>query len=148
LKWFLFLWGVLSACAAYSNTADEFSYDAIAQRLMPEGTVNLLGQDKISKTAVIDAARPERGGNEIFLQYCTVCHSTGVAGAPKFGCASAWAERKAKGFQILLQHALNGFHFMPAKGTCLDCSQGEIEDAMHYMINHSTKDDSTCQQHV
>lgn len=127
---------------------DPLSYEAIAARLMPDGLVNIQGQNNATPIQTVDAARPERGGNEIFNLYCSVCHATGAAGAPKFGCVSAWGKRTAKGFAVLLQHAKNGFHFMPAKGTCLDCSEGELEDAMHYMINHSTKDDASCQKSV
>lgn len=148
MKYVVLLLSLLCPLIAYSGTEDDQSYAAIAARLMPEGIIDILGQNNIRVTTPIDAARPERGGNEIVNEYCIVCHGTGTAGSPKLGCASAWLPRKAKGFALLLQHAQNGFHFMPAKGTCLDCSQGELEEAIRYMINHSTGNDSACNQSV
>ncbi|MCD6047716.1 MAG: cytochrome c5 family protein [Gammaproteobacteria bacterium] len=131
---------------AFSNAfaSEDNSYAAIAKRLATPTIVDIMGEAKKIENTITDAARPERGGNETFNLYCTVCHGTGAAGSPKFGCKSAWEPRKAKGMKTLLQHAMNGFNFMPAKGTCLDCSQNEIEDAIHYMIDNSSKDDSAC----
>ena len=114
------------------------NYSDCEKRLAPDGLVDILGQAKIVISTPIDAARPERGGNEIYGQYCIVCHGSGAAGAPKFGLASAWAPRKAKGIKTLLAHAKTGFNFMPMRGTCMDCSDGELEEAIHYMINHSS----------
>jgi len=146
LRLFALLCALLYASNTYASAADSSSYEAIAARLQPDGLVNIQGQNNLLPVQVVDAARPDRGGNEIFSLYCSVCHATGAAGAPKFGCASAWKKRTVKSATELLQHVKNGFHFMPAKGTCLDCSEGELEDAMHYMINHSKKDDASCQK--
>ena len=114
-------------------------YDIIAKRIAPVGIVDVQGQAKIQSTKVIDAAVPDRSGQEVFNQYCTTCHTPGVANAPKLGCASDWAAHKAKGMKVLIAHALKGYNFMPPQGTCTDCTQGEIEEAIHYMLDHSEK---------
>ncbi len=136
----LFLLFFCLRCAAAEEPADELSYASVQKRLAPDGSVNISGQKSITEKVIVDAATPERSGQEVYNQYCVVCHSTGVAGSPKFGCAQAWAPHRAKELKqkgILLQHALHGFNFMPPKGTCVDCSQGELEEAIHYMLNHS-----------
>lgn len=87
-------------------------------------------------------AHAERGvdGKTLYETTCTVCHSLGVAGAPQFGDAVAWSKRlNERGLDGLRDHALKGFNSMPAKGTCADCSDKEIFDAIDYMIKNSVK---------
>ncbi|NMV43156.1 cytochrome c5 family protein, partial [Vibrio parahaemolyticus] len=55
-------------------------------------------------------------------------------GAPKTGNADDWAPRIAQGKDTLVKHALEGFNAMPAKGTCMDCSDDEIIAAIDHMI--------------
>jgi cytochrome c5 len=128
----------LLCCTFLCLADDDMNYNAIAKRLRPEGIVDILGKIKIVETKIVDEARPPLGGNEIFQQHCIICHGSGVAGAPKFGSASDWAPRKAKGLPTLLHHAQTGFNFMPAKGNCTDCSKEELEDAINYMISKSS----------
>lgn len=76
-------------------------------------------------------------GKQIYQSKCFACHGTGAAGAPIVGKADAWAPRIAKGMDTLLNHALNGFNAMPPKGTCMDCSEGDIKSAIAYMVDQS-----------
>ena len=46
--------------------------------------------------------RPLKSGEEVFKAQCTTCHTAGVAGAPKFGDAGAWAARIKTGFDALV----------------------------------------------
>jgi cytochrome c5 len=64
------------------------------------------------------------------------CHSTGAAGAPKYGDATAWAERIAKGTDVLHDSGVNGLAGtgMIAKGGCMNCSDEEVIAAVDYMI--------------
>ncbi|MCL4163884.1 UNVERIFIED_CONTAM: hypothetical protein GTU68_050249 [Idotea baltica] len=55
-------------------------------------------------------------------------------GAPKKGDHAAWEPRKAKGLNVLLDHAINGFNAMPPKGTCMACSDDEIKAAIDFML--------------
>jgi cytochrome c5 len=88
--------------------------------------------------AGLDAAlAAERGGDEVFKTTCTVCHATGVSGAPRFGSKDDWKPRIAQGKQILYQHVLKGYKAMPAKGTCATCSDQEIKRAVDYMVSHA-----------
>ena len=64
---------------------------------------------------------------------CVVCHSSGAAGAPKFGAAQDWAPRLAKGQEKLLVSIKNGLNAMPPKGMCNDCSDTEYKALIQYM---------------
>lgn len=118
---------------------DKQSIAAIDARLAPFGMIDIAGQTKTTQIIKNDSAIPDRSGKEVYDNVCYVCHSTGAAGSPKFGSAAAWNPRKTKGMKTLLQHALNGYNFMPPRGTCSDCSDGEIEEAIRYMITNSTQ---------
>jgi cytochrome c5 len=78
-----------------------------------------------------------RSGQQIFSAVCAMCHGTGLAGAPKFGDKDAWKPRIAQGIETLHDHALHGFKGMPAKGTCVTCTDAEIKSAVDYMVGHS-----------
>ena len=72
-----------------------------------------------------------------YNQYCIACHASGVAGAPKTGDVAAWADRLTKGIETVYANAINGIGGMPAKGTCMDCSDDEIIATIDYMIENS-----------
>lgn len=57
----------------------------------------------------------------------------GVAGAPKLGDQVAWSPRIGQGGATLVQHALQGFKGMPAKGGCSNCSDAEVKAAVEYL---------------
>jgi len=78
---------------------------AIAQRIQRVGTVELR-----------DANRPLALGEAVYAAQCVACHAAGVAGAPKFGDAAAWAPRIATGYEALLTSALKGKGAMGAQG--------------------------------
>jgi len=75
-----------------------------------------------------------RSGEEIYTQYCTTCHTVGVAGAPKKGDADAWAPRQAKGIPAMIERAKKGLNAMPPKGLCMDCTDQELEAAIDFML--------------
>jgi len=78
------------------------------------------------------AAHP---GEEIYNRYCFSCHASGVAGAPRFGDAEAWAPRIAKGPAVLLQATQKGVPpGMPAMGLCTTCTAQDLEVVIDYMV--------------
>jgi cytochrome c5 len=89
---------------------------------------------KVGTVEIRDANRPLKTGEEVFKAQCTTCHSTGVAGAPKFGDKAAWAPRIAKGFDALVQSALHGKNAMPAQGGG-DFDDIEVARGVAYMAN-------------
>jgi cytochrome c5 len=64
---------------------------------------------------------------------CFACHSTGAAGAPKTGDTAAWAERTAKGMDVMVASVKNGLNAMPPTGLCGDCSDDEYKALIEYM---------------
>ena len=89
---------------------------------------------KVGMVEIRDANRPLKAGEEVFKAQCTTCHTAGVAGAPKFGDAPAWAARIRTGFDALVQSALKGKGAMPAQGGG-DFNDTEIARAVAYMAN-------------
>ena len=80
-------------------------------------------------------------GRNLFMDVtrgnCQACHNYGVAGAPKTGDVAAWADRLTKGIETVYANAINGIGGMPAKGTCMDCSDDEIIATIDYMLENS-----------
>ena len=91
-----------------------------------------------AKDTVSDAVDP---GESIYKSRCAACHGTGVAGAPRLGDKTAWANRIAQGNATLLQHAIEGFKgdkgYMPPKGGYLSLSDEEIAITVQYMVTQS-----------
>ena len=79
------------------------------------------------------AAPGKADGKATFDGTCTVCHSTGVAGAPKFGDKAAWAPRLAQGMPALYNSALHGKNAMPPKGGNASLSDEAVKAAVDYM---------------
>jgi cytochrome c5 len=74
-----------------------------------------------------------RSGETVYNAACMACHTSGAAGAPKLGDKAAWSPRIGQGGATLVQHALQGFKGMPAKGGCTNCSDAEIKAAVEYL---------------
>ncbi|MEF1255661.1 MULTISPECIES: c-type cytochrome [unclassified Vibrio] len=115
--------------ASFAASVSQEEYDAIAERIKPVGDVYLAGAEPVK-------AEPTgpRDGATVYGTFCIACHSSGVSGAPKTGDAGDWAPRIAQGKDVLTNHAINGFNAMPAKGSCMDCSDDEIIAAIEHMI--------------
>jgi len=121
----------LPALAIPPGTDDE-----IAERLKPYGAVSRVGDGSMPETASTGGGEPLTG-EQVYNQFCFACHATGASGAPKFGDAPEWAPRIAKGMDALMTSTLNGFNVMPARGTCMNCSDDELHAAVEYMVDHS-----------
>ncbi|MGZ5039626.1 MAG: c-type cytochrome [Usitatibacter sp.] len=80
------------------------------------------------------AAPPAASGKSTFDSVCTVCHGTGVAGAPKFGDKAAWAPRIKSGIDALHASALKGKGAMPPKGGNPALSDADVKAAVDYMV--------------
>ncbi|WP_367607921.1 cytochrome c5 family protein [Legionella sp. W05-934-2] len=118
--------------------ADDYDRQVVQERIAPVGSVRLQNAD--AQTPVEkQPAQPEQvakePGEEIYQQYCAVCHKSGLAGAPIFRDKAAWEPRLAKmKMDELVASAIKGKNAMPAKGTCLDCSDKDIKEAIEYML--------------
>lgn len=87
---------------------------------------------KIGSVEIRDANRVLKTGEEVYKAQCVTCHAAGLAGAPKFGDATAWAPRIKTGFEALWNSALKGKNAMGAQGGG-DYSDTEIGRAVVYM---------------
>lgn len=73
----------------------------------------------------------------LYKRTCFVCHDTGATGAPRIGDKAAWEPRIRKGIAALKKSTFDGLAAMPPRGTCGECSDKELEEVVHYMIEKS-----------
>ncbi len=107
--------------------SDGLSAEAVSNRVAPVGRVE-----------VKDSSNPAslKTGEQVYAAQCAACHAAGLAGAPKFGDAAAWAPRLQQGYDVLLTSALKGKNAMAAQGGG-DFGELEIARAVVYMANQS-----------
>lgn len=122
--------------AALSASVQATSNDeAVIERIKAVGSVCIEGDDTCGGAP---AAAPAGGGartaEEVYTASCAGCHTTGAAGAPKYGTAD-WTDRAGKGMETLLANAINGLNAMPPRGLCADCSDEDLENVIQYMID-------------
>ena len=119
------------------STSDGSS---VAERTKPVGQVNIALTKKPQRSFVrVAAAAPvQRNGQQVYQSACVACHGSGIAGAPKAGDTSQWAERVSKGLDTLYASAINGLQgsagVMPAKGGNPVLSDAEVKAAVDYIV--------------
>ena len=109
-----------------------------------EAQSQLLSRIKpFGEVTMADASSPKGNltGEQVFQSVCKTCHEPGIAGAPKVGDKAQWAVSIKKGYETLVQHAINGIQesgkFMPPKGGNPDLADVEVQRAVLYMANQS-----------
>jgi cytochrome c5 len=115
---------------------------AIDERIRPIGRVVLLGDEELAAApAIVAAPAPaatQMTGPQVYNAACTICHGTGVGGAPVTGDGAAWAARIEQGVELMVRHAIDGFTgaggYMPPKGGRVDLSDEEVTLAVEYMV--------------
>lgn len=83
------------------------------------------------------SAHADRSGKEVVDRVCSVCHGTGVDGAPKIGNAKAWEPRAKRGLSSLTASAIEGVRKMPPHGGSPSVTDLELRRAITYMVNES-----------
>ncbi len=103
--------------------------EAVAERIKPVGMIG----------AVKDPSAPKvfQTGEQVYKAVCAACHTTGAAGAWKFGDKAAWAPHIKEGADALIANAIKGIRAMPAKGGNPDLDNFEVARAVVYMTNAS-----------
>ncbi len=76
-------------------------------------------------------------GAQVYQVACAVCHTAGVAGAPKLGDRKAWAPLIEEGQEILAAHGYVGVRGIPAKGGKPDLSIEDFAAAVVHLVNAS-----------
>lgn len=110
--------------------ADKMVESATIDRIKPIGEVNIGKAPVMKASSGVD-------GKGTYQSACFACHGTGAAGAPKVGDKAAWKNRIAQGSKTLLDHAINGFKGMPAKGGNASLSDAAVKAAVEYMVKGS-----------
>ncbi|MFQ5935940.1 MAG: c-type cytochrome [Acidiferrobacterales bacterium] len=138
-----FLFYVLAQIMASFVAQDEQTLAAqeraVAERIKPVGKLKLASAagKKVMDTLVPSANAAD--GKKTYDTACAVCHTAGIAGAPKFGDKAAWKDRVTQGKDTLYEHALKGFQgkvgFMPAKGGNAALSEADVKAAVDHMVS-------------
>jgi len=85
------------------------------------------------------AAQKPHPGAALVKANCMACHKPGLNGAPIIGNAKMWGPRITQGEETLIQHAINGYGLMPAKGGS-SLTDEEIAQAVNYMLSQLPPD--------
>lgn len=122
----LILTSMLFSLTGFATTPD--TREQIEARIKPVGEVRLATKADASPGSA-------SSGQQIYERYCIVCHGSGLAGAPKFRDKEDWKPRMdKKNLDEMLATALKGVNAMPIKGTCMDCSENDLKNAISYML--------------
>ena len=80
-----------------------------------------------------------RPGDQTVSQVCSVCHGTGLMGAPKIGDADAWKPRLQRAGSIdgLVESAEHGRGNMPPRGGVSRLTDADLKAAIQYMLSKS-----------
>ncbi len=128
----------LSCCISAAFAAVDFDTQQIQERIKPVGSVRTQANSQPAPAAEVKpavAAAPQAPGQATYEQFCTTCHQNGLAGAPIFRDAASWKTRMAaKNIDALTASAIKGINAMPPKGTCSDCTDEQIKEAIQYML--------------
>lgn len=108
----------------------------------PEQKQMITALEPIGKVALKEeAAAPgaARSGEEIVTKTCAVCHSIGLANAPKLDDSAKgdWEARLAGGMDALVQSAITGKGGMPPRGGDPTITDEEMHDAIVNMLTSS-----------
>lgn len=90
-------------------------------------------------------AKPDRAtlslGEKVYKSTCSICHLSGLKGAPRIGSKSDWRLRLTEDREILYQRAIKGYigskGSMPSRGSNSTLSEAEVKAAVDYMYEHA-----------
>ena len=123
----------LNSSSAESSNNETMIDSALLDRIKPLGEVRI--DSGIVVATSESSEKAERSGEEIYSANCQGCHSSGVMGSPKYASLEDWAPRIDLGLEKLTLSAIAGKGGMPARGTCMDCSDNEIKLTVQYMLD-------------
>ena len=123
---------VSDAKPAGSSEGESYSLGGVTAQDVQRGVSERIR--KVGTVEIRDANRPLKAGAEVYKAQCAACHEQGVAGAPKFGDAGAWAPRIRTGFDALVTSSIKGKGAMPPQAGG-DHDDVEIARAVAYMAN-------------
>jgi len=95
----------------------------------------IVGCDKVEENRSATLSAELEKGKQIVEANCFVCHGQGINGAPIIGNNKMWGKRVTQGKPVLIEHAINGYELMPAKGGNTDLTDSDIGLAVSYMLS-------------
>ena len=123
----------LNAPSGDSSHTETLVDNTVLERIKPVGEVRIDTDTQVASADIVETA--ERSGEEIYNSKCAGCHTSGVMGAPKYASLADWSSRINLGLDKLTASAIAGKGGMPARGTCMDCSDNEIKVTVQYMLD-------------
>ena len=123
----------LNSTSGDSSTSETMVENSVLERIKPVGEVRIDTSTQVASAEIVETA--VRSGEEIYNSKCAGCHTSGVMGSPKFASLEDWAPRIDLGLEKLTLSAIAGKGGMPAKGTCMDCSDNDIKITVQYMLD-------------
>ena len=141
-KLMLIFWALAMIFIGYkslSSFSDDSSHNemmvdkGVLERIKPIGEVRIDSSTMVASADSTETA--ERSGEEIYNGKCAGCHTSGIMGAPKYASLADWTSRIDLGLDKLTASAIAGKGGMPARGTCMDCSDNEIKATVQYMLD-------------
>lgn len=106
---------------------------AVAEAIAPVAQVEVAA-------AEAEGAATAKTGEEVYKSVCMMCHASGMMESPKYGDSGAWSARISQGLDTLVDHAINGYNMMPARGGNGSLSDEEVKNAVIYMANAAGAD--------
>ncbi|MDA7440870.1 c-type cytochrome [Candidatus Pseudothioglobus singularis] len=123
----------LNSTSGDSSTSETMVENSVLERIKPVGEVRIDTSINVASAEIVETA--ERSGEEIYNSKCAGCHTSGIMGAPKYASLEDWAPRVDLGLEKLTLSAIAGKGGMPAKGTCMDCTDNDIKITVQYMLD-------------
>ena len=123
----------LNSTSGDSSNSETMVENSVLERIKPVGEVRIDTSTQVASAEIVETA--VRSGEEIYNSKCAGCHTSGVMGAPKFASLEDWAPRVGLGLEKLTLSAIAGKGGMPAKGTCMDCTDNDIKITVQYMLD-------------
>ena len=80
-------------------------------------------------------------GQQVVKHYCATCHAKHpliFLGAPRIGVMDDWQLRLRQGFPTLFDHTAAGYHAMPARGGCFECSDKQLKLAIAALLEKTS----------
>lgn len=112
--------------------ANMGTVEDVAMRIKPVVTLD----DVMASASASMAGSAEKTPQQLYTGACLACHSTGVAGAPKVGEATAWESRLANGLDAVVESAIAGKGAMPPNGGSA-YSVEQMRAVVEYMLAES-----------
>ena len=128
------------------SSSTESMKESATSALSESSTVKAISENSTVAAVMGTSAAAEKtgdtadlaAGKATYTAKCVACHGSGATGAPKLD-DSSWAERKAQGMDVMVEHAVKGFRgakgYMPAKGGFAALTDTEVKAAVAYMVS-------------